>query len=136
MAHFALLNPQNQFHVKSEWYQNHEISTLCIANYWFSPIGAINTTESGQTQNSDQNYYRHSVHIFGQSKEFESFTDQKADEIVRHSMLCRTLSDSKLDAFSHESTIPFEEPKLKNNDFKTMPANIMTRKVSITQCEN
>jgi len=25
-------NPQNWFHVKSEYYRNHEISTLCVAN--------------------------------------------------------------------------------------------------------
>ena len=46
-------------------------------------IGAIDNEESGQK--SEQNYYRHSVHLFGISKEFESFTDQKAEDILRHS---------------------------------------------------
>ena len=40
-------------------------------------------------------------------------------------ILCRTLSDSKLDAFTNDLITPYE-----NNDHKTLPANIITRKVS------
>ena len=115
-------------------------------NIFITYIGAIDNEESGQK--SEQNYYRHSVHLFGISKEFESFTDQKAEDILRHSkffvkfnftifqfhkknffsflgILCRTLSDSKLDAFTNDLITPYE-----NNDHKTLPANIITRKVS------
>ena len=46
-------------------------------------LGAIDNEESGQK--SEQNFHRHSVHLFGISKEFESFSDQKADDILRHS---------------------------------------------------
>ena len=35
MADFALLESQNWFHVKSEWYKNHEISTLWNTNWFF-----------------------------------------------------------------------------------------------------
>ena len=83
--------------------------------------GAINTDESGHNK-TEQNYYRHSVHLFGQSKEFESFMDRKADDILRHSILCRTLSDSKLDEMKLDEFTEY--------DNKTLPTNIITRKVS------
>ena len=59
-------------------------------------------------------------------KEFESFMDRKADDILRHSILCRTLSDSKLDEMKLDEFTEY--------DNKTLPTNIITRKVSTLAC--
>ena len=67
--------------------------------------------------------------LFGQSKEFHSQLDTKAaEEILEKGILTRTLSDTKIDAFSK---IDLNENDLTNNhEFKTLPTNINKRNVS------
>ena len=67
--------------------------------------------------------------LFGQSKEFHSQLDTKAaEEILEKGILTRTLSDTKIDAFSK---IDMNENDLTNNhEFKTLPTNINKRNVS------
>ena len=67
--------------------------------------------------------------LIGQSKEFHSQLDTKAaEEILEKGILTRTLSDTKIDAFSK---IDLNENDLTNNhEFKTLPTNINKRNVS------
>lgn len=78
--------------------------------------GAMTSEDLPGTQ-----FLRHSVHQFGQSKEFHDSQEKRAEEILAKSILVRTLSDSKLDAICDF-----------NDDIerKTLPNNLNRRKVT------
>ena len=122
-------------------------TSLPIENPTGNPTGNPNGNPTGNpagnsagnptgnpTGNSAGNPARNPVgkpnfNLFGQSKEFHSQLDTKAaEEILEKGILTRTLSDTKIDAFSK---IDLNENDLTNNhEFKTLPTNINKRNVS------
>ena len=65
----------------------------------------------------------------GQSKEFnESLDTKKAEEVLEKGMLTRTLSDTKIDAFSRIDLN--ENDLMHSHNHKTLPTNVNRRNVS------
>jgi len=102
-----------------------------------SPKSAIERKESTNEKKDDTNYNRHSVHHFnliGQSKEFtESLDTKKAEEVLEKGMLTRTLSDTKIDAFSKLDLNSDDKDLKMSHDNKTLPTNINRRNPSFLQ---
>ena len=84
------------------------------------------------TEKNDTGYYRHSVHqfsLFGQSKEFvESLETKAAEEVLEKGMLKRTLSDSKIEAFTNHDLTDTKDLKA-DSQRKTLPNSIARRNV-------
>ena len=110
-------------------------TSLPIGNPTGKPAGIpAENSARNPTGNTAGNPARNPVekpnfNLFGQSKEFHSQLDTKAaEEILEKGILTRTLSDTKIDAFSK---IDLNENDLTNNhEFKTLPTNINKRNVS------